>query len=316
MTGVVGQRRVPVQFLKEIAIPLPPLGEQGRIVEKLDELLGRSRRAREELQQIPKLIQRYKQAVLAAAFRGDLTADWRSQNSSSWMEVTLSDICLSITDGDHQAPPKVEKGIPFITISAINDGTLKIHKATRFVPGSYFDSLSPSRKPANGDILFSVTGSIGIPVMVDTSDQFVFQRHIAILKINEHRAIGKYLLNILGSPQIQDQCLAVATGTAQLTIPLSGLRNLKTPLPPLEEQKEIVRRVEERFKAIEAIEQNYQKAIALLDRLDQATLAKAFRGQLVPQDPNDEPAAVLLERIRADRAQQPTPRKRKPKASQ
>ena len=76
-------------------------------------------------------------------------------------------------------------------------------------------------------------------------------------------------------------------------------------LAPIQEQKEIVQRVEKLFKAIDLIEQEHQKASKLLDRLEQATLSKAFRGELVPQDPNDEPAAVLLERIQSDRQAQP-----------
>jgi type I restriction enzyme S subunit len=83
------------------------------------------------------------------------------------------------------------------------------------------------------------------------------------------------------------------------------LQSLIFNIPSLEEQKEIVRRVEERFAKIDKIEQEYQKAVKLCTRLEQATLAKAFRGELVPQDPNDEPASVLLEQIRAERQEKP-----------
>lgn len=214
-------------------------------------------------------------------------------------------MCFSITDGDHQAPPKVEKGIPFITISAINDGKLNLGKATRFVSRSYFESRSPQRKPEKGDILFSVTGSIGIPVIIDTCEPFTFQRHIGILKVNRKLTLEKYLLYVLGSEQIKSQAFDVATGTAQLTIALGGLRKFQIPLPTLEEQKEIVQRVEKLFKAIDLMEQEYQKASKLCDRLEQATLAKAFRGELVPQNPDDEPASALLERIRAERQEPP-----------
>jgi len=103
-----------------------------------------------------------------------------------------------------------------------------------------------NRRYEIGDILFTVTGSIGIPVIVDTDEPFVFQRHIAILKANESLILSKYLLYTLGSEQIQKQALNVATGTAQLTIPLGGLRNFQIQLPSLEEQKEIVRRAEKR----------------------------------------------------------------------
>ncbi|MFN5474346.1 MAG: restriction endonuclease subunit S, partial [Pseudanabaena sp.] len=105
----------------------------------------------------------------------------------------------------------------------------------------------------------------------------------------------------LGSDQIQKQALNVATGTAQLTIPLGGLRNFQIQLPSLEEQKEIVRRVEKMFAKIDKMEEEYQKAAKLCDRLEQATLAKAFRGELVPQDPNDEPASVLLEQVKKEK---------------
>ena len=72
-------------------------------------------------------------------------------------------------------------------------------------------------------------------------------------------------------------------------------------VPPLEEQKEIVRRVEQLFTLADKIENRYTKAKAIIDKLPQSILAKAFRGELVPQDPNDEPASVLLERIKAEK---------------
>jgi type I restriction enzyme S subunit len=90
-------------------------------------------------------------------------------------------------------------------------------------------------------------------------------------------------------------------GVSQSNINAKKLAAFTFELPSIKEQKEIVRRVEERFAKIDKIEQEYQKAVKLGDRLEQATLAKAFRGELVPQDPNDEPASVLLERIRAER---------------
>ncbi|MFN5206044.1 MAG: restriction endonuclease subunit S [Pseudanabaena sp.] len=282
-------------------VALPPLNEQRRIVDKLDRIGDRQRSARNELNHIPKLIARYKQSVLAAACSGKLTEDFRLSNSLSISSISLSEVCNSISDGDHQAPPRSETGIPFITISAINDGSLSLNKATRFVPKSYFESLSKIRKPEIDDILFTVTGSIGIPVIVDTDEPFVFQRHIAILKANKNIILAKYLLYALGSDQIQKQALNIATGTAQLTIPLGGLRNFQIQLPSLEEQKEIVRRVEKMFAKIDKMEEEYQKAAKLCDRLEQATLAKAFRGELVPQDPNDEPASVLLEQVKREK---------------
>ena len=98
---------------------------------------------------------------------------------------------------------------------------------------------------------------------------------------------------------------AIHQGAAQPNLNIEIVKSTPVPIPPIEEQKEIVNRIEKLFKAIDFIEQEHQKASKLLDRLEQATLSKAFRGELVPQDPNDEPAAVLLERIQSDRQAQP-----------
>ena len=194
----------------------------------------------------------------------------------------------------------MEKGIPFITIAAINDGKLRIDKATRFVSNEYFEQRQPSRKPKLGDVLFSVTGSIAIPVLVDTDEPFTFQRHIAILKPDLSKISSLFLLYSLGTKKIKNQSLNVATGTAQLTIPLSGLRKLVIDLPMKDEQDEIVRRIEVLFSYADRLEAQYQRARAHIDRLTPALLDKAFRGELVPQDPKDEPASVLLERIRSE----------------
>ena len=86
---------------------------------------------------------------------------------------------------------------------------------------------------------------------------------------------------------------------------MSKIKTFPLFLPPLEEQKEIIRRVEKMFEKIDMMEQEYQKAAKLCDRLEQATLAKAFRGELVPQDPDDEPASVLLEQVKREKQVQP-----------
>jgi type I restriction enzyme S subunit len=147
-----------------------------------------------------------------------------------------------------------------------------------------------------------VTGSIGIPALVNVDHQFVFQRHIAILKPNRQKLSAKYLYRLLAAPQIMEQTLAVATGTAQLTIPLAGLREFELPLPTLDQQIEISRRIETAFAWIDRLASEAKSARKLIDHLDRAVLAKAFSGQLVPQDPNEEPAGVLLDRILSERA--------------
>jgi type I restriction enzyme S subunit len=327
------QPNISQEILKAHPLLLAPLNEQRRIVAKLEKLLAKVDTCKERLDKIPGILKRFRQSVLSAACSGRLTADWRENNPDvesaeellkriqeettknksgkiddipdpyqltyTWKWATLISVCSSITDGDHQAPPKSETGIPFLVISNIKHGDLDFSN-TRYVPESYYQSIQESRKPRKGDILYSVVGSYGIPVLVDTNKEFCFQRHIALLKTS-CLISNKYLFYILNSDLVFRQATAAATGTAQLTVTLSGLRQIKIPLVPFPEQQEIVNRIETLFKTADRIEQRYQKARTYIDQLTQSILAKAFRGELVPQDPNDEPASVLLERIRAER---------------
>ena len=159
----------------------------------------------------------------------------------SWKWVRLIDLCKSISDGDHQPPPQVPNGIPFLVISNVSSGTIDFSN-TRYVPRDYFESLSEDRVAEDGDILFTVTGSYGIPVKVNCNEQFCFQRHIALLKLLIE---WDYLFYVLKSPVIKSQCDATATGTAQKTVGLKSLRNMLLPLPPLAEQKRVVAKLEE-----------------------------------------------------------------------
>ncbi len=113
-----------------------------------------------------------------------------------WETVKLEECCTSITDGDHQAPPRAESGIPFIIISDINQFNRIDFANARFVPIDYFKALDTKRKPKKGDLLYTVKGSFGIPVYVDSDEPFVFQRDIAIMKCNE-KMNSKFLFYVI-----------------------------------------------------------------------------------------------------------------------
>ena len=167
----------------------------------------------------------------------------------SWEWVRLGDICATITDGDHQAPPKATSGIPFLVISDIINGNISFDKA-RYVPKDYFNSIQEERKPRYGDILFTVTGSYGVPVKVKTKRPFCFQRHIGLIR---PLLIGEILYWWFQSAYIKGICDEKATGTAQKTVSLSMLRELLIPLPPKKEQERIVAKINEIHSLIEGI---------------------------------------------------------------
>jgi type I restriction enzyme S subunit len=111
--------------VSQASISVPPLPEQRRIVAKIDSLSGKSKRTRDHLDHVPRLVERYKQAVLAAAFKGALRREEQRRDAPL---TSLSQYCLSITDGDHQAPPQAEQGVPFLTISAMSRGRIDFGK--------------------------------------------------------------------------------------------------------------------------------------------------------------------------------------------
>lgn len=158
----------------------------------------------------------------------------------NWEVKRMDECCLSISDGDHLPPPKADKGVPFITITNIDPVYNTIDFSdTMFVPEDYFCSLQEIRKPREGDILYSVVGSFGIPVLIGGNHNFTFQRHIAILRPNQDVVIPEYLYYVMKSRSLFAQADSYAIGSAQRTISLSSLRKMKIPVPDLPEQKRL-----------------------------------------------------------------------------
>lgn len=294
-----------LEVLKALSINLPPFFEQKIIAEKLDTLLAQVDSTKARLEQIPQILKRFRQVVLAAIVNGKL-----STNTEQWKVYSLKNLCVSISDGDHQAPPKSETGIPFLVISDVNKGKIDLENVSRWVPESYYLALKEIRKPSLNDILYTVTGSFGIQVVVNTTKPFCFQRHIAIIKPNSNLINYRFLLFYLESPQIFKHASDVATGTAQKTVSLSSLRNFELSVPSLKEQAVIVHRVEQLFAYADTIEKQVNNALTRVNNLTQSILAKAFRGELTAQWRAENPslisgensATALLERIKAERA--------------
>lgn len=190
----------------------------------------------------------------------------------SWEKVKLNDICSSIYDGDHNAPPKSDTGVPFVTISNIDaaDGSIDFSN-TAHVPNSYFESLKPERKPRPGDVLYSVVGSFGIPSLVKDQKPFVFQRHVAILRPND-RIEPEYLYYSMKSRNFYHWADSVAIGAAQRTVTLGQLREKTIALPPLPAQQRIAGVLSAYDKLIE----NNRRQIKLLEEATQRLYKEWF----------------------------------------
>lgn len=216
-----------------------------------------------------------------------------------WWWATLDSLCESITDGDHLPPPQVEEGVPFLVIGDVRNGEIAFDN-TRFVPTAYYNSIDEKRRPRHGDVLYTVTGSFGIPVSVDTDRPFCVQRHIAILR-PATPSNRRYLIHALESAHVFRQASKGATGTAQKTVALNVLRAFVIPVPPLAEQSRIADEVDRLLSIERAADRIASNNHRRCSRLRQSILKWAFEGRLADQDPTDELASVLLSRIKAER---------------
>ena len=191
---------------------------------------------------------------------------------SEWTKVKLKDCCHSISDGDHLPPPKSDSGVPFVTIANI-DATNHIDFGnTMFVPYEYYNNLNDIRKAKFNDILYSVVGSFGKPVLIKENKPFAFQRHIAILRPNNGIVDSRFLYYVMLSRDFYMQADTVAIGAAQRTISLTALRNMEVELPSME----IQHRIANILSRYDSLIENYQKQIKLLEEAAQRLYKEWF----------------------------------------
>jgi len=309
MTGAVGLRRVPKSFVEAFPIALPPAAEQKEIADRLDTLLAQVEATQARLARIPEIIKRFRQSVLAAAVSGKLTEEWRSENASTpWLVGVLGDF---INKPSYGSSAKSDKDglVPVLRMGNLQNGHLDW---TDLVYTS--DEVEIEKyKLTTGDVLFNRTNS---PELVGKTSIYRGER-IAIyagylIKISCLSVLNPEFLNYhLNSPSARAYCYAVKSdGVSQSNINAKKLAAYPIALPQLAEQTEIVRRVEQLFAYADTIEQQAKAAKERVDKLTQAILAKAFRGELTADwraaNPElisgDNSAAALLARIQAERA--------------
>ena len=198
-----------------------------------------------------------------------------------WCWSRLMSVFNVITDGDHQPPPRADRGVAFLAIGNITTGKLNFD-GCRLVPDDYYILLPEYRKPFRGDILYTVVGATyGRPALVDTDRPFCVQRHIAIMKPAAEMHL-EYLLLLLASPFIYEQATRSTTGAAQPTIALKPLRNFLAPVPPLTEQHRIVAKVTELLTLCDQLDASLTAATTARTRLLEATLREALKSAETP----------------------------------
>ncbi|SRR6266540_467953 len=214
----------------------------------------------------------------------------------SWIVVPLGKVCRKITDGTHDTPKPADIGVRYITAKHIRERRIDFDNSL-FLSQEDHDEIFARCNPQRDDVLIvNIGAGTATPAMVRVDFEFSL-KNVALLKPVHNLLLGEYLefYQLLMKPRIFGE---VSRGGAQPFMGLDLMKTIPFSLPPLTEQQEIVRRVESLFALADHIEARYAKAKAHVEKLTPSILAKAFRGELVPQGPNDEPATVFLERIR------------------
>lgn len=348
MTGTAGQLRVPKKYLEQSIIPLPPLAEQKRIVAKIEELFTKLDAGVQALKKVQAELKRYRQAVLKHAFEGKLTAEWRKKHKAElepasklleriakerekfakgktkklpplniselpelptgWEWARIKEICDLINGRAFKPIEWSSNGLPIIRIQNLNNPDVSFNYCDFEVENNYIVD--------DGQLLFAWSGTPGTSFGAHiwkrgkaVLNQHIFKVEIDISYIN--KTFLMYLMNHNVTEYIRK-----AHGTAGLAHITKGkFEESPICIPPFVEQQKIVAEIERHFSIADQIEQTIEQGLKQSERLRQSILKRAFEGKLVLQDANDEPAEVLLERIRQQREQQQRKVKAKPKVT-
>lgn len=303
------RKRISRGKLGEILLSVPPLAEQNRIAAKLDELLAQVDTLKACIDGFPALLKRFRQSVLAAAVSGRLTKEWRvavhetSQDQGFSYPVRRLGVIARFIDYRGKTPEKVDSGVPLITAKNIKSGYIS-RVPREFIRPEAYESWMTRGIPKVGDVLITTEAPLGNVAVIDITEKFALAQRAICLQFHEGYS-SSFAAIALQSSLLQEELARSSTGTTVKGIKASVLKEIGLPAPSIDEQNEIVHRVEQLFAYAEQLEIKVSEAKKRIDHLAQSILAKAFKGDLVPQDPNDEPADVLLERIKAQRTAAP-----------
>lgn len=304
-SGTVGQQRINMDYVRSYPIPLPPLSEQQRIVERIEELFAKLDEAKERLQEAADSFAVRKAAILHKAFTGELTKQWRRENGvsdESWEEKTLQEVCgMKITDGTHKTPVYCDsdKGVKFLSAKDITAEKICWDNIKYIVPELH-EKLYKRLAPQVDDVLLAKNGTTGVAAIVETDDVFDIYVTLAILRPEKSIIYPRYLLKVVNSPLCKEQFEQHLTGIGVPNLHLRDIKEVLIPLPTLPEQHEIVRLIDDLLARERAAQQAAEQALASIDLMKKSILARAFRGELGTNKASEESALELLRQVLAE----------------
>ena len=333
MQGTTGRLRLGTEALADLEIPLPPLAEQHRIVAKLETLFIQLDAAVDSLKKAQVQLHRYRRSILKAAFEGELTKEWRERHSGELKPMTISEV--STLEG----LPELPDGWVWTKVNGISE----------FIRGVSYRKNQSSKTPKDNHVPILRANNINSQLNYEDlvyvqrekvkDEQFVKALDIVIaMSSGSKHLVGKAaqahqdfeggfgtfcgLVRVSGevnqkfvglffqSPIYRNGISRLSMGININNLRRENIETMLIPLPPLTEQEQIVSKLEHHLSVADAIEATLDAELKRAERLRQSILKHAFSGKLVPQDPNDEPVSVLLEKIRDEKEHQQSKRKK------
>ncbi|KPC75937.1 hypothetical protein ADL26_05445 [Thermoactinomyces vulgaris] len=319
MTGAVGQQRVPKSFLEAYKLPLPPVNEQKRIVDRLERLLNKIDEAKQLIEEAKETFELRRAAILDKAFRGELSSDWRKLNQikaplnkeinkkidtppyslpDSWSWVRLEDVCEKITDGTHHSPKSYSEGdYMYITAKNIKEQGIILDNVT-YVSEEVHRDIYNRCDVKKGDVLYIKDGATtGIATVNHLNEEFSLLSSVGVLRTRRELLSPDYLSFCLNSPSTKERMLGMMSGNAIRRLTLKKIKQGIVPLPPIDEQMYIVNKLKHLFEVLYCEKSIIEKVESQLNSLKQSILSRAFRGELGTHDPTEESALELLKEV-------------------
>lgn len=317
----IGQPNVNASKLSRIKLPLPPLHEQHLIVNKIEDLFTKLDAGVDELRRAKVRIRRYRQSILNCAFEGKLTKDWRRNHNNQhpseknlripesselrylptgWHWATLNQCAEAIDpQPSHRTPPKVEGGIPYISIQDFNKDSAEINfsgarKVSKTVLEEHIDRYALDE----GDFIIGKIGTIGKSYFIPTDRTYTLSANIVLVKPIASVCIPKYLYYAFRSQSLEHQFASGSVATSQAAFGIQKVRKLRVPFCSMEEQGQVVNEIEYRMSLCDQLLKSIEYCLNRSNILRNQVLNKAFSGHLVPQCLDDEPADKLIMKMK------------------
>ena len=296
-SGTVGQQRISMDYVRTYPIPVPPLAEQQRIVDRIESLFAKLDEAKQKAQDALDSFETRKAAILHKAFTGELTAQWRKEHGvgmESWETKKYSEICNIVRGGSPRpagSPEFYGGNIPFMKVADITRNTGPYVNSTEYTIKEA--GLKKTRMVDRNTLLLTNSGAtLGVPAICTFKTTFN-DGIAAFLGLNPDTLLFHYYFWTSKTAALR----AINKGAAQPNLNTDIIGNVEISLPRENEQCEIVRLLDNLLAKEQQAKESAEGVLEQIDLIKKAILARAFRGELGTNDPSEESAVELLKVI-------------------